>query len=276
MACRIMPAGHGYFSAPVGHPSRKAVDSLRGLAGSKSPKFIARTNDPMKKILLVDSAIVFFERHKNLLHRNDITVFSATTGEEALAIHRKELVDLIIADLDTAGLTGDVLCARVRGMDDLRKVSIILICHDVPAEIERVAASGANAWVTRPIRPERLVDCVGQFLDVAMRKGYRVLLKAKVQGEKGEETFFCTSQNISNTGILIETDKRLAKGELIACTFFLPGARQVVADGEVVRSAEMPGDVFQYGIRFTSLVPEHRREIEKFVSSVARNGQETS
>ena len=54
----------------------------------------------MKKILLVNSLIVFYEKNKGLLSRSDFQIFTAITGMEALRIHREERVDLIIAELN--------------------------------------------------------------------------------------------------------------------------------------------------------------------------------
>jgi c-di-GMP-binding flagellar brake protein YcgR len=100
-----------------------------------------------------------------------------------------------------------------------------------------------------------------------VRKGYRVLLRAKVKGSKDEAVFFCTSQNISATGILIETDRVLKAGEEINCSFYLPGSAHITADGEVVRTANSGGGRHHhYGIRFTAISPTDSREIERFIA----------
>ncbi len=226
----------------------------------------------MKKIIIVNAIHAFLERDKSILNRADFRIFTATTGKEALRIHREEKVNLIVADLDLPDMGGDVLCSEVRQESTIRNVSIILVCQDVPAELERASTCGANAWVTKPVRPEQLVESVGQLLAVSLRRGYRVLLKARVNGARESVPFFCTSHNISVSGILLETEKPLESGDCITCSFFLPGSQQIVADGEVVRLEKKPDGLIHYGVRFTDLAPHFREEIERFIAQAARRG----
>jgi CheY-like chemotaxis protein len=220
----------------------------------------------MKKILLVNSVIVFHEKNGSFLDRTDFRILTAITGKEALEIHRQERVNLIIADLDMPEMGGDKLCALVRAEVDLRNVPILLTCRATAQDLERAALSGANAWVTKPIIPEKLLESIGQLLSVSVRKDYRVLLKVITQNDINSTAFFCTSYNISASGILFETDKPLNKGDRITCSFFLPGARRIVAHGETVRSVMKVAGHYQYGVRFINLAAEFREEIEKFVT----------
>lgn len=226
----------------------------------------------MKKILLVSTVIVFYERHKSLLNRDEFQILTATTGKEALQVHRTHRVDLIITDLNMPDMGGEELCQRVRNERELRNVSVLLICRDTADELMRVVQCSANAWITKPVDPDKLLDNIGQLLAISMRKGYRVLLKAKVGGVQNSVPFFCTSHNISITGMLIETDKRLDTGDRISCEFFLPGPHKILADGETVRSSTNADGSHQYGIRFIDLAPHYREVIEKFVASVAPKG----
>ena len=220
----------------------------------------------MKKILLVNAVIPFYERNKSLLNRSEFRTVTAITGKEALQAHRQEPADLIIAELTMPGMQGDELCTQVRMEKELKNVSVILVCNDTPEDRARVAQCGANGWIAKPIDPEKLLESIGQLLAVSTRRGYRVILKAHVSGERSSAPFFCTSHNISATGILFETDKLLDQGDRITCTFFLPGACQITTDGEVVRTVKMPDGSVQYGVRFIDLAPEYRGELERFVA----------
>lgn len=225
----------------------------------------------MKKILLVGSIIIHFDKNRGLLNRTDFLILTAATGREALRIHREERVDLIIADLNMPQIGGDTLCSIIRTEKEFRNVSILIVCRNSPEDLEQVVQSGANSWITKPVDSGQLLEKIGQLLSISIRKDYRVLLKAAVKGEVANIPFFCTSYNISTSGILIETDKVLDKGDRITCTFFLPGSRQLVADGETIRALTLGEDCFHYGIRFLDLDPDTRMEIEKFVSSLTRD-----
>lgn len=220
----------------------------------------------MKKILLVNSSRYFFAEGKNLLERKEFKVFLAPSGLRALQIHHQEKVDLIVADLDMAEMGGDTLCSRIREDTASRQVSFILVCHDNPAELQRGKKSGANICLKKPFSAGTLLEHVEKLLAISVRRGYRVLLRAKVIGSIDNTTFFCTSQNISATGILIEADRPMQKGEQLACSFYLPGSAHITADGEIARAETLPDGKNQYGVRFTAISPEAVNEIEKFIA----------
>jgi CheY-like chemotaxis protein len=223
----------------------------------------------MKKILLVNSVVSFHEENGSFLDRGDFRIFTASTGIEALEIHRQERVNLIISDLDLPEMGGAKFCTLIRAEDDLKNVAILLTCRNTAEDMERASQSGANAWISKPIVPDKILKSIGRLLFVSVRKDYRVLLKVQTQNEIDSTSFFCTSHNISTSGILFETDKLLNKGDRIICAFFLPGARRIVASGETVRTVTKATGNYQYGVQFIDLAAEIREEIERFVAGSA-------
>lgn len=222
----------------------------------------------MKKILIVDNIAATAEREKSMLSRGEFTVLTAVTAEEALEMHRAQQVDLIVVGLDLKDIPCDEFCARIRQDDNLCHVSIVAVGHDSDKDSALVARCKVNAYISLPLHPVQFLEKIGQLLQIPIRKSYRVLFKVTVTGSRGEESFFCNSQNISETGVLLETAKALGKGDRIACSFFLPGSGQVTTDGEIVRVVKKD-DVYQYGVRFVDLKPLHKSAIEKFIKKRA-------
>ncbi len=219
----------------------------------------------MKKILLVNASRYFIDEGKSLLDRRDFEVFLAADAMQALQIHRKERVNLIVTDFSLPGMTGDILCSRIRSETEIRTVSTILICHDSPVETALASGCGANIFLQKPFSATTLLEHVEKLLAISTRKGYRVLLRARVKGSTDATQFFCTSRNLSVSGILIECDRNLAIGDQVACSFYLPEAAHITAEGEVARAEKMPDGKLQCGIRFTMISTESQREIEKFI-----------
>jgi CheY-like chemotaxis protein len=219
----------------------------------------------MKKILIVDHLKSHVDKEKSILDRADIKIFTATSGEEAIAIHRSEKVDVIVADLDMPDIGGDRLCSIIRRDETLKNVAVIVACSGKRADIERVDRCRANAYVTKPIRPLEFLESVGRFLDVPERKSYRVLLKARVEGKFDGKSFYCSSQNISVSGMLIETERALENGDTLSCSFFLPGSECIVADAQVMRVVKGADKTSSYGVRFLDLQPAFRKAIETFI-----------
>lgn len=221
----------------------------------------------MKKALLINPDGDSLAWYKDILDRDDLRIFTAATAEEGLRIHREEKVNLLITELDLPDMGGDELCARIRRNSALMKVSVIIVCRDMPAEIRRADTCGANARLLKPVTPEQLDDRLGKLLAVPPRQDCRVLVRTQVYGERGATTLFCTSRNISVAGLLLECDDFLAVGDRISCMFFLPGQKQISAVGEVTRAARTSRIMHQYGVRFVSIYPHVRKEIEEFVTA---------
>jgi CheY-like chemotaxis protein len=219
----------------------------------------------VKKVLIVDDLRAHIDKEKSILHRSDIKIFTATSGEEALAVHKAEKVDLIIVDLDMPGMHGDQLCSLIRRDKALKQVSILIACSGTEPELVRIRQCKANSYITKPIRPVQFLESVSQFLDVPERKSYRVLLKARVEGKFGSGPFYCSSQNISISGMLIDTEKALEKGDVLSCSFFLPGSECIVTDAEVMRSVRTAENAVSYGVRFLNLRPAFKAAIETFI-----------
>lgn len=220
----------------------------------------------MKKILLVNASRYFFDEGKSLLDRRDFHVFMAPSAIRALQIHRDERVNLIVADIDLQDIPGDALCAKIREDSESRAVSFILVCHDNPEELARGADCGANVCIKKPFSAKAILDHVEKLLAISVRRGYRVLLRAKVKGALDDAVFFCTSQNISVSGILIETDRPLAVGEQLICSFFLPGSARIRTEGEVARVEVAADGKHHCGIRFIAIDAEFRKAIETFIA----------
>ena len=223
----------------------------------------------MKKVLLINPAADSFSWDKHILVRDDLRIFAAATAEEGLRIHREQKVNLLITELDLPDMGGDELCARIRRDLALRKVSVIIACSDTPAEVRRADTCGANARLLKPVNPEQLHGCLENLLAIPPRQECRVLVRTQIYGERSA-TLFCMSRNLSVAGFLMESDDFLAVGDRISCMFFLPGQSQITAVGEVVRATRTSRTMNQYGVRFISLYPQVRTEIEKFVGAPAQ------
>ena len=219
----------------------------------------------MKKILLFREFKSFIHEKKDILNRAEFQIFIAISAEDIVKVHRTEQVDLIILPLDIDGIGAEKICSFLRNDEGLKHVSILIICDNTTTDIARLTNCKANSYVTKPILHEVLMQKVGRLLAIPDRQDYRVLLKVTVKGKSNNDSFFCSSYNISITGMLIETEKALEKGDMISCSFFLPNSDQILAEAEIMRTISAGRTSFQYGIRYINLNPRYRAEIEKFI-----------
>ncbi len=226
----------------------------------------------MKKILIAEPLRSFLDKEKNFLHRADVKMFFAATNDEMLSIHSAEKVNLIITQPEMAGMPTEQLFTEIRSNDALRKVSLIIVSSDRPGDRERAQQCSPNVILTLPLDAGELLKKARHLLDIPWRESYRVLLSVNIEGNSRDKAFFCRSENISATGLLLETDKNLLEGDRLICSFFLPESKQITATGEVVRAMKQTANspTRQYGVKFDRLLPDARSAIESFVAKKAQ------
>jgi DNA-binding response OmpR family regulator len=218
----------------------------------------------MKKIIIVGSAVHLIEKEKNILSRSYFDIFSTTSAREALEIHRNNKVDLIVIDADMKDMRGDELCSEIRMDEDLKYISIILLCPSTETDIRRCKNSGSNAIIMKPFEPHILVDEVVKLINVPVRKDMRVLTSLEVEGKANNVPFIAKSENISVSGILIKTDRVFEKGDVITCSFHIDSER-LTLKGEIVRVVKSMPDLNHYGIRFINMNPLPKRTIDRYI-----------
>lgn len=189
----------------------------------------------MKNVIIVKDVYELLLPEQSFLSRSDVRIRTAGSNSQALALHRSETADLIIAYLDTGEMSGEELCRQIREERCLRGVSILLICGAQEAEIGRCITCNANAYVTMPVLPAVLLQEAHLLLNIAPRKTCRIPVKIRLECETRGKRFIGTIENISTAGLFFRASAELPEGATVHCTFAVPGSRQVTIPGEVVR-----------------------------------------
>ncbi len=226
----------------------------------------------MKKILFATSPKTLIDTEESILKRADLEIFTTASGKDALSIHREKKLDLIIMELEMPEMNGDTLCSLIRKDDELKKVSLIIICNNEKSDIRRYSRCNANSYITRPINPVLLKEKISELINISKRKAYRAILNASVQGKHMNKSFVCYSRNISTSGMLIETNKILAVGDTILCSFYLHSA-VLINEAKVVRSDKktVQPDMYEYGIKFSNLTRNSKSAIEVYIEDKSPN-----
>jgi CheY-like chemotaxis protein len=220
------------------------------------------------KILLVSASEVFLKRNTNLLIRRGLQLFNTTSGEETLYLHKELNFDLIISDFKLDDMGGFELCSLIRKRENSQQVSIILTCQDVKGHLGPAEQCGASAIILKPIDPIQLLKTVGSFLNMPIVRSHRVELRVKVFCKDKNLEFFCLSHDVSDTGILIQTEHELELESRIICQFTLPPSYPVEAGGEVIRSMREMDGSHLYGVRFIDIQMSPQRAILDYVHSI--------
>jgi DNA-binding response OmpR family regulator len=221
----------------------------------------------VKKVIIAESVLAVIGEERSLFNRGGITIYPARSSERILSLHREQKADLIIADISLPVMGGLALIEKVRGDAALRDVSIIMACDGVEDSRTACLRAGANSVIGKPINTTELFARVSDLVVVSRRKDMRVLLRVSVQGAGGGDSpVFAASENISISGMLIETNRAYRLGERLRCSFFV-GHSEVKAESRVVRAERSQAGRYRCGIQFMNLETRALVVIDQFVMS---------
>ena len=222
----------------------------------------------MKKVLIASQYPLFLKKQSNLLIRMGFRIFTAMNATVALTLHDNHPFDLILVDYKLEEMSGTTFCTLIRKRDVSPQVPIIIACHNIPGSIEKVKECGANSILIKPIEPIDLIKKIESFLDMQLVRSRRAELRVSVLCKNQELRFPCFSHDISNTGILLETDIGLDLGSRIYCQFTLPNACQVDVEGVVIRFKTAPEYKMLYGVKFLATPLSTRNRIDDYIDSI--------
>jgi CheY-like chemotaxis protein len=220
-----------------------------------------------KKVLIVDDAPGGLAALREVVTQPYVTVFEAISGRQAIEIHRRERVDLIVMDLQMPGMDGEQTTRALRADRALRDVSILLVSESSRAGLrERCLAAGANDFLAKPFKNTDLAARVSPLLNVATRKHTALLAHVDVTDTgPAMDPFVARIVNLSTSGLLLEANVRLAAGRTVSVKFFVPGAAvQITAAATVTRRVDGSGPI-RWGARFNTLDLTARRVIRDYV-----------
>ena len=217
-----------------------------------------------KRILIVESGIPVVPFEQSLLLRKEHDIFRAATGEEALGMLLTTTFDLLISDERLSDMDAADLARKARELPLAKEMSI-LVLGTVDQDIFLPAV---NKILPKPVVGQDFEEVCKRLLSVEGRKDVRLLVYVQVQGFLQSNLFLCNSVNLSASGILLLTARKLKKGDVISLQITLPREREKVkVTGEVQREAKEVGSRLNaYGVKFTEILPDDQERIKRFVS----------
>jgi len=123
----------------------------------------------MKRILIVDDAATMRLYHRSILESSSFAVDEAWNGMEALERALGNAYDAFLVDVNMPGMDGYSFLRELR-QQPIAHVPAIIISPE-PSETSKALAceSGANAFLPKPVAPERLLSYVTLMVGKAAR-----------------------------------------------------------------------------------------------------------
>ena len=119
----------------------------------------------MAKILIVEDNALNIKLFCDLLAAHGHQPEAVTDSRNALDVARSFAPDLVITDIQLPHVSGLELIEMIRADEKLRDVPIMAVtAYSAPGDEERIRATGAQAYVSKPISVARFAQTVDELL----------------------------------------------------------------------------------------------------------------
>jgi DNA-binding response OmpR family regulator len=116
-------------------------------------------------ILIVEDERDTVEMYRIVLEVEGYQVMVAYTLQGAIKQLEKRKPDLVLLDVALRGTSGLDLCEKIRGDPELVDLPVVIISNlDSPEDIKAGLDAGANAYLTKPISQDELLEAVHKNL----------------------------------------------------------------------------------------------------------------
>ena len=188
-------------------------------------------------------------------------VRSTTEVQSRLA---KGMVALLCIHRDTPGI--ETLIRTLRKSATLRRTSIVVLSEDDfdPSEVE-VLEAGANAILRLPPGDD-FNDRLGRLIEVPSRRDVRLPVRLQVAASSGfGATVPVLAQNISATGLLIESNHPLNMGDEVSLALRFEESGEIFSATAHISRTAGPN---RYGAQFTA-INKGKEALKKFLASTS-------
>lgn len=118
------------------------------------------------KILIVDDSPTQAKHLEQVLKAHGYRVFVTKNGSAALDHILAHNLDLVISDILMPEMDGFELCRRVRRIEAVKRLPIILLTHlNDPADVMHSLEAGADYFISKPYNNELLLSRISSTLE---------------------------------------------------------------------------------------------------------------
>lgn len=119
----------------------------------------------VQKILVVEDDPITAKLTARLLQRAGYEVTVAHDAPEALTFIAEQRPDLIILDVMLPSMNGYEICRMLRSEADMKQLPILMFTAlDRPGEQRQGFQAGADAYLTKPVHSQELLNQVRSLL----------------------------------------------------------------------------------------------------------------
>ncbi|HEY6120255.1 MAG TPA: response regulator, partial [Pyrinomonadaceae bacterium] len=131
----------------------------------------AETPEQNSTLLIVANDDSGHERLKSIFEDGGYRTRTAKDAVSTLRVLQEDVCDLVVLDLEIAGVDSLALCRLLRSQSLTSKIPVVALSgkDDEQQKVETFAA-GADDYITKPSTPGELISRIGSHLRAAQRQ----------------------------------------------------------------------------------------------------------
>lgn len=150
------PAGAASPAIPVARPAMSAGE-VSGAWRAQNPQ--------IDSVLVVDDNLTVREFMKSKLAAFNFNVDYAENGEQAIGFTGQKHYTCIFLDVVMPGIDGYQVCKLIKSNRSAQKTAVVMLTSkDSPFDKIRGSMSGCDAYLTKPVDEEKLLETISKFL----------------------------------------------------------------------------------------------------------------
>ncbi len=163
----LKQASQSILLKPISHNRLyQALDNIKHPASA--PAIENKRSLPSKlqhlNILAVDDMAINLQLFNHWLSGNNLNVSLAYSGNEAIQMAKTTQYDIIFMDIQMPEKNGMETTQEIRQIDSYKNTPIIaLTAHALGSEQQQILASGMNAYLTKPVDEEILLNTIEEW-----------------------------------------------------------------------------------------------------------------
>jgi two-component system cell cycle response regulator DivK len=119
----------------------------------------------MATVLIVEDNEPSRDALARRLERRGFTALVAVDGLHAVTLARSETPDLILMDLGLPGINGFEATRRLKSIEETKHIPVVVLsAHAMTNDRDMAIAAGADAFDSKPIQFQRLVETIEALL----------------------------------------------------------------------------------------------------------------
>ncbi|MDH4234082.1 MAG: response regulator [Gallionella sp.] len=146
-------------------PASPETPAAMAAATAAPPPSAAPTATQADWVLVVDDNLTVREFMKSKLAAFNFNVDYAESGEQAVGFTGQKHYACIFLDVVMPGIDGYQVCKLIKSNRSAKKTAVVMLTSkDSPFDKIRGSMSGCDAYLTKPVDEEKLLETIAKFL----------------------------------------------------------------------------------------------------------------